>query len=263
MKRGFPRAGFVSDSLTKIFLGTLVMSNANGVSWSLSTRSGGLPPVLQASVNPSTVSNVFFPPDGGATSHQQVNSIVSFQRIQVQAPVTFTRVDVPMWITNATSAGAETGNIVFTSGAVLYSRTGSTLSPIVGQTASTTYTWASNSANFSNIVGGRPASFALATYLAPGEYFLGVFLSTTNNSSIGTATTQLANSISIQLGSTYTASGYAEFGKTQSGTNFYVPFRGLVSITQSATSMTYQLSQFTCSGIAGVSANFPVFLRNI
>lgn len=251
------RAGWVSDSLTKAYLGTLILSNANGVSFGLAGNT------LTASVSSNAVSHVFLPPDGGATSLQQVNSILSFQRFQLQRNATFTRVDVPFVATLSTSADAATANLVFTSGAVIYSRTGSTLSPIVGYTGSTTYTWASNSANWSSVSGGRYASFPLATLLPPGEYFLGVFLSTANNSSIGTATIQLANTISMHLGSTYTATGFAEFGAVIHSTNQYPVMRGLCSITISATSMTFQQSQITGTGTGGIAANFPIFLRNV
>lgn len=251
------RAGWVSNSLTKAYLGTLFLSAANGVTFGLTGNT------LTASVNPSTVSHLFFPPEGAATSLQQVNSILSFQRFQVQAPVTFTRVDVPFVMTISTSADAATAALAITSGACIYTRSGVTLSPIVGSTGSTTLTHASNSANWSSISGGRFATWGLATYLTPGEYFLGIFISTTNDSSIGTATTQLANTISMHLGSTYSASGFAQFGAVPNSTNQYPVMRGLCSITISATSMTFQQSQITGTGTGGVAANFPIFLRNI
>ena len=158
-------------------------------------------------------------------------------------------------------AAANTANIVFTSGLGIYTRNGATLSPVTGYTGSTTYTWASNTANYSSLIGGRLASFPFTTTLTGGEYYFVLKLSTTNNSSIGTATTAIANTISMILGSTYTAVNFAEFGAvTSASTTGAVMFQGLCSVDYTATSQTYQQSQVSMSGVPGVRANFPVRL---
>lgn len=253
------RAGWVSDSLTKAYLGTLVLSNLNGVEFGLNGNT-----LTMGAFKAGSGSNAHFMPDGGATSLQQANTRVSFRRIEVNRPISMTRLDVPFVLVIDSSADAATGNIVFTSGCVIYSRNGSTLSPIVGATGSTTHTWASNSANFSSVSGGRYASFPIATVLQPGVYFVGLQLSTTNNSSIGTATTQLANTISMPLGSTYTGSGFQDFGALSNlSSTALVMFQGQCSVSMSATNQTYQMSHISMSGTAGIAANFHVVARNI
>lgn len=253
------RVGWVSDSATKAFLGTLILSNLNGVSWGLNGNT-----LTAAFALAGSGSNAHFQPDGGASSLQQANTRVSFRRIEVQRPISMTRVDVPFVLAIDSTADAATGNIVFTSGLVIYSRNGSTLSPIVGATGNTTHTWASNSANFSSVSGGRYASFPIATVLQPGVYYVALQLSTTNNSSIGTSTTQLGNTISMPIGSTYTGSGFQDFGALSNvSTSALVMFQGQCSVSLSATNQTYQMSHISMSGTANVAANFHVVARNI
>jgi hypothetical protein len=205
---------------------------------------------------------IAFPP-GQMSSSQQTNSQISFRYVYLDNYVSMTRLDVPMILSITSSGANNTGNIVFTSGCVIYTRNGSTLNPIVGTTANTTYTWASNTSNYSNIIGLRAASFPIATALTPGEYWVGVHISTTNNSSIGTATTQLANTVSMLCGSTYTALNYAEFGSTTgASSNGLFPMQGLCSISISNTTMTFQQSQISVSGVAGFRANIHMIFRN-
>lgn len=229
--------------------------------------------LLSISVNASTISlgvaetvlsRGIFAPAGQISSSGMTNSQMSFRYFSLPAAVSFTRVDIPMNVSITSSATANTANIVFTSGAAIYSLSGSTLNPIVGNTNSTTYTFASNTANYSSILGGRYASFPLATKLPPGEYWLGVFMSTTNNSSIGTATTQIANTISVFFGSFLTAQNFAEFGATTGASSVgIVPLQGCVSLSISNTTMTFQQSQITASGTAGVRGNIWFNLKNI
>jgi len=211
----------------------------------------------------ATVNKFMAFPPGQISSSQQTNSQISFRYIYLDNYISMTRLDVPMILTLVSTTRSNTANVVFTSGCVIYSLNGSTLNPIVGNTGSTTYSWASDSANYSNIIGLRAASFPLATLLTPGEYWIGLHISTTNNSSIGAATTQLDNSISVLCGSTYTALNYAEFGSTTgANTNGLVPMQGLCSISISNTTMTFQQSQISVSGVNGFRANFHVVFRN-
>lgn len=228
----------------------LVSISANG-----STISIGVPG--------TTMSNLYAWPYGQLSSSGMTNSQMSFRYFSIDDNLSFSRLDVPMNVSITSSGAANTANIVFTSGAAIYSANGSTLNPIVGHLGSTTYTFASNSANYSSIIGGRYASFPLATMLTPGEYWLGVHLSTTNNSSIGTATTQIANTISVFVGSFLTAQNFADFGKiTNNASSGIVRMQGLVSISMSNTTQTFQQSQITASGAQGMRGNLLFQLRN-
>ncbi len=249
-----------SSVITASFNGTLnsvVFSNANGIVFGSAGNT-----TITASYNPATASVYSLPIHGAVTNTQQTNGSLSFRYLSLDHYVSMTRLDVPMIVSITNSAAANTGNIVFTSGAAIYTANGSTLAPIVGVTGSTTYTWASTTSNHANIIGVRPASFALATLLSPGEYWIGVQISTTNNSSIGTATTQLANSISMLAGSQYTALNYAEFGATANSIGF-VRMQGVCGTTMSNTTQTFQQSQITAAGVTGMRGNIQMIFRNI
>ena len=245
--------GFANQSVQLVGTNGVTLSQSiNGNSATITISGAG-----------ETISKFIAYPSGAISSSQQTNSQISFRYLYLEQHLSFTRVDVPMIFTLISTTTANTANVIFTSGCVIYSRNGSTLNPIVGTTDRTTYTWASNSSNYSNIIGLRAASFPLATLLDPGEYWVGIHISTTNNSSIGTATTQLANSISMLCGSTYTALNYAEFGSTTgASSNGLVPMQGLCSISISNTTMTFQQSQISVSGVAGFRANAYVIFRN-
>lgn len=249
----------MSAGTTNSALSNFSFENSNGVSFGLngSTITGSVP--LNA-----TLSYMDLVPFGiGPLANINVNSHVSIRYMPILQDVSFTRLDSPVNISLASTTTANTANIVITSGAVIYTRNGSTLNPIVGALGSTTYTWASNTANYSSVIGGRYASFPIATQLTPGDYWVGIRISTTNNSSIGTAITVLANSFSMIYNSYISAQNWAEFGQVTSVSSFgLVPFQGVCSVNLTATSQTYQLSQVTLSGSGGQRANIYFRLRN-
>jgi hypothetical protein len=243
----------ISAPATSSLVGTGQLS----ISLNGSTISLGVP-------NNVTMSRFYGWPYGQISSSGMTNSQMSFRYFSIDAAVSFSRVEIPINVSLTSSATAATANIVFTSGAAIYSANGSTLNPIVGHTGNTTYTWASNNTGFSSIIGGRYATFPLATMLTPGEYWLGAFLSTNNNSSIGTATTQLANTISVFVGSFLTAQNFADFGATTGvSSEGIVRMQGLVSLSISNTTQTFQQSQITASGAQGMRGNILFNLRNL
>ena len=202
-------------------------------------------------------------PEGASSAGSAMTQgSMSFQRVFVPEELTLTRVDIPILISLASSAANNTGNLLISSGLVIYSVSAtSTLNPIVGAFGTTTYTHASNTANFNSITGPRYASFPIATLLAPGEYYIGVQLSTNNNSSIGTATTQLAATISLQHGAIYTASNYQEFGAVSATSVNLRPFVG-VGASVTATNQTVNINAITQTGTALMRANIGVNFRN-
>lgn len=254
--------GSVALSFGTAPAGSIFFGNSNGITFGTSTV-GASTTVTASYGNNATMSVYDFAPIGQFSSSQQTNSQVSIRYFQVLQDVSFTRLDIPMNLSLASTTTAATANVVFTSGAVIYTRNGSTLSPIVGALGTTTYTWASNTANYSSVIGGRYASFPIATALTPGEYYLGALLSTTNNASIGTATTALGNTVSVFVGSYLTAQNFAEFGNvTSASTTGLWPVQGLVSVNLTATNQTYQWSQISQSGAPGMRANLFFRLRN-
>jgi len=159
------------------------------------------------------------------------------------------------------AATTATADINISSGLVVYSRNGSTLSPITGAFGTTTYTWASNTSNYSNLTGGKNFSFPINGSLTAGEYWVGFQISTTNNSSIGLSTTLLGNTIAMILGASLTASQIDDFGNTFSA-NVNAISQGMYTSTITATNQTIAMSNISATGTAGMAGNFPVIFRN-
>ena len=200
-------------------------------------------------------------PMGQSTSQQQTNASASFRYIQLEQGVTFTRVDVPCLVSMSNAATTATADMNVSSGLVIYTRNASTLSPITGAFGTTTYTWASNSSNYSNLTGGKNFSFPINGSLTPGEYWVGFQISTTDNSSIGLSTTLLGNTISMILGASYSASQIDDFGATYSASQNVIS-QGMYTATITATNQTIAMSNISAVGTNGMAGNFPVIFRN-
>jgi hypothetical protein len=185
---------------------------------------------------------------------------LSIVRMLIPQHLSFTRVDTPLNFTLGSSASANTVAMAVSSVGVLYSRSGSTLNPIIGQSANTTYTYNSN--NTGNFGGSRLVSFGLATSLTAGEYYFGVQILTAN-SSVGTATLSGGWTIQPIYIASYSASAvWNDIGAaTASSINGMSPLQGRAS-SLSATSQTIQQSQITQTGLTGNYANIVVGFNN-
>ena len=96
--------------------------------------------------------------------------------------ISFSRVDIPVSMSLSTAGTTATAAMAVSAVGVIYSRNASTLNAIVGQSSTTTYSYASNTGVFSSLSGARLWSFNLATQLSAGEYYLGFQLSTATSS---------------------------------------------------------------------------------
>ncbi|TAH34089.1 S-layer family protein [Candidatus Saccharibacteria bacterium] len=195
-----------------------------------------------------------------SSSSAMVNASVSLVRMLIPQHLSFTRVEIPVTVSGTTSATANTAGWAFSSVGVIYSRNGSTLNPIIGQSSNTTYSYNSN--NTSSFNGPRMISFGLATTLSAGEYYFGMQISTAT-SSIGTATTAPALTFAPIYGTSYSAAPWQGIGSaTNASINLYQPLQGMNSVTISNTSQTFQQSQITQSGATAIRANLVVLFRN-
>jgi hypothetical protein len=193
-----------------------------------------------------------------------INTSVSLVRFVLEKAVSFSRVDIPVSVSLATAATTATNAIVISAVGVLYSRNASTLNAIVGQSSTTTISYASNTGVFSSLSGPRLMSFNLASRLSAGEYYFGFQLST-NTSSVGASTTNLGGTIGMIYGSTMTAAPWRLISAdpTVSTINEMNPMQGMNSVSISATSQTHQASQVTVSGTQLQRAGLMVILRNV
>jgi hypothetical protein len=237
----------IANGAASITSGTAVFSNANGVTFGVNgqtvTASAGY------RVSSYTHNSVAF--NNPAISAIGVAS-ASIVHVPIPQEVSFTRLDVHVSFQTASSAAANTAAARFSNVAVIYTRDGSTLNPIVGASNTITVSWASNTGIASSATGPRLLSFALATALTPGNYWVGVHVSTTSGISTGTATTALNGTLSIPFpnyGASWTGTLWGDFnGSTHSSSNNLLYLQGLISSAITATSQTLQASQITQSG---------------
>ncbi|HUS26089.1 MAG TPA: hypothetical protein VMY99_01955 [Nevskiaceae bacterium] len=197
-----------------------------------------------------------------SSTSAMVNTSVSLVRMLIPEQLSFSRVDVPVSVSGATQSSANTAAMALSAVGVLYSRNASTLNPIVGQSSTTTYSYASNTGVYSSITGPRMLSFNLATSLTAGEYYFGFQLSSAT-SSVGTATTNLGWTVAPVFGTSYTVLPWQDISAATNQTiNLYQPLQGMKSIAITNTTMTHQQSQITQSGATAIRANLVVILRN-
>ena len=197
------------------------------------------------------------------SSSGQTNASYSINQMLLPCPIQFSRVDVLVSMSMATSGASNVAACRFANIMVLYTKNGSTLNPVVGVSNTQVFSWASNTGSYSSVTGPRLLSFALGTTLPPDEYWIGLGISSTSAVSSGTAnTTALNATMSMMLNSVYTnATGFADFNNVSAGsTNMIIA--GCISSQPTATNQTIQLSQLTMNGATYGRAMLPMRFRN-
>jgi len=185
---------------------------------------------------------------------------LSIVRMFIPYALSFTRVDIPVSVNVATAGTAATAAMAVSNVAVLYTRNGATLNPVAGISGAGTFSFNSN--NTGSVTGAKMLSFNLATSISAGEYYMGLQLST-NTASSGTATTNLAWSLSVIYGQSYSALPWTDFHVgTASTINAMNVMQGMNSVSLSTTNQTVQQSQITHYGATGVRANLIVGFKN-
>lgn len=243
--------------------GTALFAGGNNITLSQNGAS------ITISQNELTLNKYFWPPiqvfQASLSASAVSNAIYSIQYVPVNNWISFTRVDILATApAPATTASAVTAAVGVSIIGVLYSLSASsTLNPIVGNSSTWYITWESN--NTGNIANARLLSFPLATLIPPGEYWLGLNISSSSGLSYtgAAATTALGYTLSNLFisGLLSTANNvWADlYSATASSSN--VQFLGGASVP-SATNNTYNLNAISMSGTAYARANVPVIFRN-
>lgn len=191
-----------------------------------------------------------------------VNASVSLVRMLIPEQMSFSRVELAVSVSGATQSSANTAAMALSAVGVIYSRNNSTLNPIIGQSSTSTYSYASNTGVYASVTGPRLLSFNLATSLPAGEYYFGVQLSSAT-SSVGTATTNLGWTVAPVFGTSNTVAPWQYLSvATATSVNLYQPLQGVNTVSISNTSQTMQQSQINHSGTLGARANMVVIFRN-
>ena len=194
------------------------------------------------------------------------NGSFSINRMDVQNIVTATRVDMPVLMSVASSATANTWGFAMTAFAAVYTKNGSTLSSISSASQTLSFSAASNTAGSTQMIPAaiRPVSVPMNVYMTPGEYYVGYGIST-NTSSLGTATT--ANGITISaFGGLGYSSAIAHVGDFTATTNTSTGLFGGMGVYSAAISTVppaVSLSAINQTGSYYSRANIGIIFRNI
>lgn len=190
------------------------------------------------------------------------NSLVSVRKVMLAEPLACSDMRIAASASHATAANASSAFYDYSVSAVLYSRTGSTLSSMLSGSQASWASWSSNATASLAGVNAYVVPWATSAVLDPGEYWIALHLSTTNTATGGAGTTALGNSQSM-LGVNPIATAVAGMKPVGVGVNAsygVVSGQGLVST--GATLASLAISNVTVTGSRGVVAALWVELRN-
>lgn len=191
------------------------------------------------------------------------NGSMSIRYVPNCGYITATRLDALVSWSASSSATANTAAIALTAFAGIYTRNGSTLQSVSSATTQTTYSYASNTSNYTGINSAvRAVSVPMNINMTPGEYFVGFGFSTAA-SSVGTATTNLAQTVSAMgFVGLQSALNYAEFGSATNNTVGLYSGMGIYSAALSTVPPTISLSAINQTGTNLSRANIALVFRN-
>ncbi len=150
----------------------------------------------------------------------------------------------------------------------IYTKNVNTLSSLSSGSTQATYTYASNSAGITGLTYSavRPVSVPINIFATQGEYYV-AFNMSTNSSSIGAATTNLAQTISVMGGNAIqTGAGFnyvPDFtAQTAASRNLYGGM-GVYATTTAGMPASMALSDIVQTGASLSQANIALVFRNV
>lgn len=226
-----------------------VTLNSNGLAISVAAPGGG------AGATMSTYHN--HPINILTTIGAPANNSATIQFLPLREALTATRLEVPVSVSIASAANNSSGAILYTLSAWLYTKNANTLNTVSSGSGAGTHTWSSNATG--SISGGRIFSAALNVNAAPGNYFVGLHLSTRATGHAGPGSTSLGNTLNM-FGVGTAMAGAVTFGdfnaNTASSQGWYTV--GLNSSTGNMTQVS--LSNVTQAGSGFQRANIALRL---
>jgi hypothetical protein len=190
---------------------------------------------------------------------------ISIQYVPIGNPITATRLDALFAWAAASAATTATGAVVISAWGGVSTLNGSTLSSLSSGSTQTTYTYASNTAGNTQLISSaiRPVSVPINMSFTQGEYFVGFNIST-NSSSVGASTTNLAQTISV-MGANQMQTGvnYAEFtAQTATSSNLYGGM-GVYTAQTAGLPVSIGLAAIAQTGASLSQANIALVFRNV
>lgn len=256
-------------------LGAMTVGYSNGsaqlsvpATSSLSATGG-----LSISVNASTISigqapvSRYIWPQGDLTVVSAPGQgSVSIQYVPVDGALTATRIDALVGWSGSSTASAVTMAVVISAWAAVFTKNGATLSSLSSGSTQTTYTYASNTAGATALTQSamRAISVPVNCNFTQGEYYV-AFNFSTNSSSIGAATTNLGQTLSIYGDNAIqTAINYADGVSiaTATSTNLYGGM-GIFTAQTAGIPVSIGLSAINQVSASLSQANIALVFRNI
>ncbi len=207
-----------------------------------------------------------WPPGNFSVVAAMGNGSFSLNRMQNYVQLTATRMEVPVLVSIASSANANTWGFAATVFGAIYTKNVSTLSSLSSGSTSFSFSLASNSAGQTQVIAHaiRPFSLPININMRAGEYYIGMGVSTAT-SSAGTATTALGNTFSVMGGPIYSSAvgQVSEFTATTNTSTGIWGGQGIYSAAISTVPPTVSLSAINQTGSHYARANFAAIFRNI
>jgi hypothetical protein len=206
---------------------------------------------------PGNISNYVFPSDvfhGNivTTLSTPISTNITIRPFKVTYNIEFTKMEWPVSIAVASTTNntARTQQLRHT--AVIYSKNGAVLTPIVG--AEVTYSYTVSSASTGSVAGARFLSAPLATTLTPGDYWVGIVAQTagiapmTLNHMLVSAGSQMAGFLID--GQSITTANFASTGPFAG-----FPLQGIIAASISNTTNTWNISAISVAPASYYRAN--------
>jgi hypothetical protein len=228
-------------------------------------------PNTELYVSNGPMSRIIYP-TGFTNGNAIGNGTLSFNYFNCTYPISASRLDCLLEMSQATAATTATGAALVTCIGGIYQTSASTntagttnyVNLLSAASATYSWTWASNSAGSTQFSYGaiRPLSVPLNVNMQQGEYLVAFGISTTN-SSVGLSTTALAHSMSVQVCSTnQTAINYAELtAATNASSNLWGGW-GVYSAATGALPNTAPITAINQTGANAADGQFAFVMRN-
>ena len=254
----------ISAGTTNSDVSNFSFANGSGVSWGINGST------ITASVNAgggATLSQRFQYPPGVLSAVAALgNGSFSLHRMDLAQNLSATRLEVPFLVSIASGANPNTWGLQATVFAAIYTKNGSTLSSLSSGSTAWSLSLASNSAGSTQVIphAVRPMTVPFNINMTPGEYYIGFGVST-NNSSVGTATTALGNTWSIMGAPIYSSAvpWVEAFSATTNTSTGLFGGHGVYSAAISTVPPTVSLSAINQTGSYYARANMGLVFRNI
>lgn len=219
----------ISGSNGSFTYSTLTLGNLNNVSFY--TSNGSVVASINAAGGP-TLSNFQHPENMWTSLGANGQGSLSIKRMYIPFSVTGTRVNIGMSVSAATNTSATTASANISLWMGIYTLNGSSLSLASSGSANNGFQWSQSASSTGNtsINSMRLMSVPMNVNITPGEYWLGVVISSATTYTSAGFTFYGGNLINNAA----TAAVFAPIGSGTTASSMQIPFQGIYTAATSA-----------------------------